>query len=358
MQGAGNARKQQSRKKWLVIFAAVLLMILARRLIWQTVFLLFSGMMVALIALPLMHFLEKKMAPGLAASLSLIGLAVGVMLLTLLLIPPLIRQGRQLFVLLPALWDRLSGMVRQGEGWLRRAGLMVNENLWQQLLSGGEVLLGKTASAAFHWVRETAGGVSRWMLAPVLGFYFLKDRRKIGEWLLYLIPAAKRSMCVRVLREIRRETAGYLRGQLMLSVAVGGLTAAGLLLCGIPAWLLLGALMGVLELIPYIGPWIGGAAVLLFGLQAGTGRMLWSLAVVLVVQQLESSWLSPRMMSDATRLHPVVVLLCVAAGGTLNGVAGILLAVPVVLCLRAVIRVCVLSRAGDLTLVSAFVKER
>jgi len=78
----------------------------------------------------------------------------------------------------------------------------------------------------------------------------------------------------------------------------------------------------------------------------------------LVVQQLESSWLSPWMMSDATRLHPVVVLLCVAAGGTLNGVAGILLAVPVVLCLRAVIRVCVLSRAGDLTLVSAFVKER
>ena len=133
----------------------------------------------------------------------------------------------------------------------------------------------------------------------------------------------------------------------MISLAVGGLTAAGLLLCGIPAWLLLGAVMGVMELIPYVGPFVGGAMVLLFSLQAGTGRMLWALAVVLVVQQLEGNWLSPQMMSDATRLHPVVVLLCIMMGGAVGGVAGILLAVPAVLCLRAALRVCLLSRTGD-----------
>jgi len=60
---------------------------------------------------------------------------------------------------------------------------------------------------------------------------------------------------------------------------------------------------------------------------------------VLVVQQLEGSWLSPQMMSDATKMHPIAVLLCLMAGGAAGGVAGILLAVPVFLCLRAALRV-------------------
>lgn len=201
------------------------------------------------------------------------------------------------------------------------------------------MMLGNVVPALFDWMQQKAGGMGRWMLAPVLGFYFLKDRRMIGEWLLLLVPMEKRSMSVRLLREVRRETLGFLRGQLMVSLAVGVLTAAGLLLCGIPSWLLLGVVMGVMELIPYVGPFIGGAVVVLFSLQAGSGRMLWALAVVLVVQQLEGSWLSPHMMSDATRMHPITVLLCVMAGGATGGIGGILFAVPIYLCLRAAFRV-------------------
>lgn len=355
---AGEGKKRRGWNRWLWIAAGILLAVYARHLLWHTLIQLFFGLLVALAALPLMRWLEKRVAPGLAASLSITALGVGLLAFFLLLLPPLIQQARQLFALLPALWERISGVVQQGEGWLRRNGLPVDETLRQQLASGGEQLLGKAAPAVYHWARDTVGGVSRWMLAPVFGFYFLKDRRQIGEWLLYLVPAAKRRMCIRLLREIRRETAGYLRGQLMISLTVGSLTAAGLLMCGIPAWLLLGAVMGVMELIPYVGPFIGGAVVLLFSLQAGTGRMLWALAVVLVVQQLEGSWLSPRMMSDATRLHPVAVLLCITAGGTLGGVMGILLAVPVLLCLRAVLRICTLSRAGDPADSPEIVKER
>ena len=113
-----------------------------------------------------------------------------------------------------------------------------------------------------------------------------------------------------------------------------------------------------MELIPYVGPLLGGGVVLLFSLQAGTGRMLWALAVVLLVQQLEGSWLSPQMMSDATRLHPVVVLLCVMAGGSLGGVGGILVAVPALLCLRAVVRVYLLSLTATPADIPDFVKER
>lgn len=121
-------------------------------------------------------------------------------------------------------------------------------------------------------------------------------------------------MTVRIVREMGRESVGYLRGQLLVSLAVGGFTGLGLLLCGVPSWLLLGFLMGLLELIPYVGPFLGGVLVALFAWPGGWSRMLWSLGVVVLVQQLEGGMLSPQLMSETTRLHPIVVLLCVMAG--------------------------------------------
>ena len=151
------------------------------------------------------------------------------------------------------------------------------------------------------WVGGVAGSLGKWMLAPVFGFYFLRDRRQIGQWLLSLTPVEKRDMIVHILREMRRETAGYLRGQLMVSAVVGGLTALGLMFCGVPAWLLLGVIMGVLELIPYVGPFLGGVLVALFSLPGGLARTLWALGVVIVVQQLEGGMLSPQLIE---RRHP------------------------------------------------------
>ena len=105
--------------------------------------------------------------------------------------------------------------------------------------------------------------------------------------------------------------------------------------------------MGILELIPYVGPFLGGVLVALFAWPEGWSRMLWSLGVVVLVQQLEGGMLSPQLMSETTRLHPIVVLLCVMAGGAAGGVAGVLLAIPAVLCVRAALRVIQLKRLEE-----------
>ena len=185
------------------------------------------------------------------------------------------------------------------------------------------------------------------MLAPGFAFSLLRDRRRVADWLLSLLPPGRREMTVRIVREMGRESVGYLRGQLLVSLAVGGFTGLGLLLCGMPSWLLLGLLMGILELIPYVGPFLGGVLVALFAWPEGWSRMLWSLGVVVLVQQLEGGMLSPQLMSETTRLHPIVVLLCVMAGGAAGGVAGVLLAIPAVLCVRAALRVIQLKRLEE-----------
>ena len=323
---------QEQRKNWLHWKQWLWGIPLGLLVLWQwTLFSnmirqLFLGFLVMLAALPLMRFLEKRVSTGWAATLAMAGLSVGAGLFLLLLIPPLVGQARQIGSALPGLYRQIGEILGGAEAWLQRNGVAVDQRMRESLLEKGEGLLSDTAGSLTKRLSGVAGGIGRWMLAPVFAFYLLR---------------------VRIVREMGRESVGYLRGQLLVSLAVGGFTGLGLLLCGVPSWLLLGLLMGILELIPYVGPFLGGVLVALFAWPGGWSRMLWSLGVVVLVQQLEGGMLSPQLMSETTRLHPIVVLLCVMAGGAAGGVAGVLLAIPAVLCVRAALRVIHLKRLEE-----------
>ena len=328
-------------KGWRILLSAAGAVLLwrMRAVVWQAGVQLFLGMVVALAVLPVARRLEKHVcastAAGLALGTALAGAAAGV----LVLVPPLVRQARELAEMAPSMLTALGGSLERAQGWLVRNGVTAEDGLREMLLQRGQEAIAAAAPAVVNGLGSLAGSLGRWMLAPVFAYYFLRDRKQIGAWLLSLLPLGWRSTAVRMLREMRRETAGYLRGQLLVCAIVGGLTAVGLLFCGVPAWLLLGAVMGVMEFVPYAGPFAAGVLVALFAAPSGLTRTLWALGLVLAVQQLEGSFLSPRLVSDATRLHPVVVLLCVILGGAAGGVTGILLSVPLVLCMRAALRV-------------------
>lgn len=341
---AENATYAEKWKSLLWLAPLFLLALWQRQLVFRLISQLFLGVLAAAAALPIARPLEKKLKRSLAAALAIFGLIGGVGLLFLLLVPSLTAQARQIAASLPGAYARVAELLHQGENWLASKGIVMDESWKMELLSRGQGLLEKVAMVIGGWLQSLAGSLGKWMLTPVFAYYLLRDRREISEWALMLFPAHRRGMIVRALREMRRETIGYLRAQLMISGAIGLLTAAGLLLCGIPSWLLLGVVMAVLELIPYIGPLLGGAVVALFSWQQGLTRMLWALGVVILVQQVEGNLLAPKLTSDATRLHPLAVLLGILAGGSLAGMTGILLAVPVILCVRAVLQVISLER--------------
>ena len=126
---------------------------------------------------------------------------------------------------------------------------------------------------------------------------------------------------------------------MLVSLAVAALTALGLLLTGVPAWLALGVLMGLCEWIPYVGPLIGGVPILLFSLPMGLSTALWAVGITAAVQQIEGYCLSPRLMAGATGLHPAAVLLLLSFGGALGGLPGMMAAIPAFVCLRGAARV-------------------
>ena len=334
----------RKRKSWLLLAAAAAVLLWKwRELVWLAVRHLFLGWIAALAALPVMKRLEKRLPAGAAAGLSIAALNVVWAAALFLLLPAVVKQGRQLAGMLPGLWQEMENAGSSLQTWLVRHGVEGFDTDVQNMLAARvQEALGAAAPAVLDFLRGMAGGLGQWLLAPVFGFYFLRDRRMISAWLQSLLPEKWREAAVCTLREMQRETAGYLRGQLMVSGIVSALTAVGLLLCGVPSWLALGIWLGVLELIPYIGPLTGGVMVTLFTLPLGLWRTLWALGVVLVVQQLDGSVITPRLISQTTSLHPAVVILCVVLGGAAAGISGILLSVPLVLCLRAVWRTLVL----------------
>ena len=183
-----------------------------------------------------------------------------------------------------------------------------------------------------------ADAVARAFLSPVLAYYFVRERELFSYHLSLWIPIRHRKRMLTALQEMRREAGGYVRGQLLVALAVALLTAVGLMVVGIPAWLILGILMGLCEFIPYIGPMIGGIPIVLFSLPMGISATLWALGVTVFVQQIEGYFLSPRLMAGATGLHPVAVILLLSAGGYLGGLVGMVAAVPAFVCIRGATR--------------------
>lgn len=321
----------------LAIGAGLLAAYLLRRALLSIAVQLSAGALMMAAALPLCRRLERRMGPAPAAILSLLLLAAGAALLLMTMLPPAVRQVRQLTAELPGVVAWAQEAWQRVTRWFSARGLDIaplQEELFSRLSSG----LGVMAASLADSLRRGVASAGRLLLAPLLAFYLLRDRRRIAAMLTLLLPISCRARGVRAAREMRRETAAYLRGQLLLSIAVGLLTALGLLLTGTPGWLLLGLLMGVMELIPYIGPVIAGLPAVLLALRSGWLSALWTLGVLILVQQVEGAVLSPRLLGSATQLHPMAVLLLIPAGGMLMGPVGMIAVLPAVVALRGAVR--------------------
>ena len=324
----------------ILLAAAAVLLGLA---LWPTLSILlgqiFLGIFLASVGLPLARRLEKRLSASFSAFLAIGVLGLGVIGLIALLFPHIIAQISLIIAQAPALLSRLQALWSDltAREWIRNLGL--DTSAPQEWLKALGIWLGEKLPLLLSSIGAGAEALSKAFLSPLLGFYFLRDREIFSYHLCLWIPAKYRKRALCALKEMRREASSYIRGQLLISLCVGGLTALGLLLAGIPAWLVLGLLMGICELIPYIGPLIGAIPIAIFSLPLGLASLLWAMGIVIAVQQIEGWFLSPRLMAGATGLHPVSVVLLLSAGGLLWGLAGMVVVLPLFLCLRGAGRI-------------------
>lgn len=254
----------------------------------------------------------------------------------------LLAVGLLAFVM-PAFLGELSGLSGTIPGQVSRIGaalshlerrydrLSLPPVLRQALDDSVGHLQGRLLAAvggAVHALLGLFGQAFNLILAPIVAFYLLLDlprfRRQVELWL----PAPSRAQARTLLREMDRALAGFIRGQLIVSAAVGLLTTLGLALVGVPFPLVLGLIAAVTNLIPYFGPFLGAVPGLLLAATASLGLTVRAGLVYLVVQQLEAAILVPRVMGETVGLHPLALIFALLVGGTSFGLAGLVLAVP------------------------------
>ena len=168
------------------------------------------------------------------------------------------------------------------------------------------------------------------VLTPVLGFYLLRDYDTIVARAGALLPARVRPQATEFAAEYDTLLSRYLRGQVLVALIVGGITWLGLLVAGIPYSFLLGALVAVLGVVPYLGVILSLIpAVLIALVLPDPGTALIKVVVVYAVAQgLEGTVVSPRIVGESVGLHPVWILLALSLGTFVFGFAGLLIAVP------------------------------
>ncbi|KNZ70209.1 hypothetical protein Tfer_1085 [Thermincola ferriacetica] len=176
------------------------------------------------------------------------------------------------------------------------------------------------------------------IIAPVFAFYLLKDSGNIKKNFLALLPAGWRNDVQALTVDINEIFSKYIRGHLLVCVIVGFLTGVGYALVGLEYAFILGIFAGIADLVPYFGPFIGALPALMLALLESRVMALKVLIMVLVIQQIENSVISPKIIGDSLGLSPLVVIIVLMAGGELYGLLGLLLAVPVTAVLKCLIR--------------------
>ena len=168
------------------------------------------------------------------------------------------------------------------------------------------------------------------VLTPVLAFYLLRDWDNLVRHLGELVPPVRRDPLFGLLKEYDGLLGRYLRGQITVALLMGLLTALGLWAWGFPYAFLVGSLVAVFSVVPYLGLVLSLLPAVVIALLSGeVGYSLLKVAVVfIVVQGLEGTVISPRIVGDSVGLHPVWIVLAITAGGFFFGFVGLLLAVP------------------------------
>lgn len=280
---------------------------------------------------PVVSWLEGKGVKRLyGCLLTYLGFVLGLALLGLLVYPYLAGQVGELGRDWPLMERKLTRFL---EDQSRRFGLdFLDPDNLPRLLAG----LGDYARKEGSGLLAGAGGAVltavEVVLSPIIALYVLIDLPHLLAAGRRLLPEAAREETEFLLQGCARIVMGFFRGQLFVAVVVGTLSSIGFAIAGVPFAVAVGAAGGIANIVPYIGPWVGGGLAVLVSLAFADSPVtaLWAVAVALAVQQVDNHFISPVVMKRAVKVHPAAVLLGLIGGGHVAGFWGLLLAVPVI----------------------------
>ncbi|MEM7431402.1 MAG: AI-2E family transporter [Pseudomonadota bacterium] len=333
--------QDNQKLNWLIAVALVgfLLYVLAPVL---TPFI--ASALLAYIGDPLADRLQKYKMPRTVAVVLVFVLTFLVIGGLVLLVGPLIQS--QVAALVAALPDIVSRIEQE---WLPSLYPLLDMEGADDVGLGAFVsryseYAGTVGATVFGAITKSSGAllaaVLSLFLIPIITFYLLRDWDDIMGHIGALIPGQQRPTVLRLARETDEVLGAFLRGQLLVMLALSLIYSVGLGIVGLKFAIAIGVVSGLVSFVPYLGFVFG---ITLAGLTVALEpdplwKMVGVVATFAIAQGIEGSILTPKLVGDRIGLHPVLIIFAVAAGGQLFGFFGILLALPVAAILSVVVR--------------------
>ncbi len=298
---------------------------------YQVVFILFVAILLGTLIRPVITWLHQRGLPRIAGDilvfLMLLALLIG---FVFLLFPILVEQGTTIAAALPGYYQSLrEWLVNFPDQLFARLGAFLPVTLPglgtiqqtgpQMLASAGQALDYLTLVARFIFVTTAI---------LLLAFHWALEGPRTIQSLLRLVPKGQRESISELVSSIENKVGFYLAGQGVLCLVMGIVSLVAYLLIGLPNVLVLGLLAAVGEAVPLIGPLIGAVPAALVALSIAPSKLVWVVVVTLILHQTENYLLVPRIMRKAVGINPFVSLLAIFAFGSLFGIGGVLMAIP------------------------------
>ena len=319
----------------LFVAVAVLLyyFLAATGVVWVSFLIAYT---LAYVANPVVSKLERLRLPRWA------GVALVMLLLALLLSAAsfvLGRIGLELTGFVETL-PATAASVEQLPGRIERNLSDEWQPFFRQSYDTLETWLGGQANRAANWLEANSsdliegfaslvGGVFQFFITLVLTVYLLYSFPDFSHSFFRLFPPRHRGGLRELAHKLDDVVGSYIRAQLLVAALVGLCVWLGLLVLGVPLSLAIGFLAGIGNLVPFLGPILASIPALLLAAGEGWGQALGTLALFLVVNQIDTHIFSPLILSKSNHIHPVTVILAVLLGLSLWGILGALIAVPV-----------------------------
>ena len=300
---------------------------------------LILSFILSLLLNPLVVLLERRgLGRTLAVILVLSALGMVMAVALTLLAPAIAGEFRTISHLVqdetPAtLLHKFKALLSEHLPWLKNPGIIA------QILVHAEKFIQSLFQRSIQLLPSVVPVAIAAVLIPFMTFFLLKDGRRLKKSFIALLPNRYFEMAVSLLHKIDRQVGNYIRGQLLVSLCVGILAATALAILHIPYFLLIGAVAGLANMIPYFGPIVGAipAVILNVIIRGRLSAALPVIAAFLLIRLIDDTLLSPNILGRSLHIHPLLVILVIFTGGEMFGIMGLLLCIPVTGIIKVII---------------------
>ncbi len=224
-----------------------------------------------------------------------------------------------------------------GRGWLEPfLDITTTQSLTGAIGKISRQVLGGDSSP-IGFFTQALGGIALVLTIVVSSFYLSLSRDGVERFIRVIFPRDSEERALRLYARSRKQVAAWFRTQIFLSIFVGALVFISTAVLGVQHPLLLAILAGILEIIPFVGPLVAGGVAVLIALGQSSSLAFATLLVFVAIQQIEGHLFVPLLMKRSVGLHPVIVIVSLIIGGQLEGILGVLIAVPAAAVIQEVI---------------------